>query len=100
MHIFKAATARVALAFGALPSAALAAALKVFSTFVPPMHACNRMLTAWGQILTINLFPVGQLGPPPRCSRLHELFYLVSGAPCQLPRLQPPSRLARSQGQR
>ena len=44
------------------------------STFVPPKHAFNRMLTAWGEELaeksegdlTVEIFPAGQLGPPPR----------------------------------
>jgi len=56
-----------------LPNAGFADTLKV-STFVPPKHAFNRMLTAWGEELaeksggdlTIDLFPAGQLGPPPR----------------------------------
>lgn len=47
--------------------------LKV-STFVPPKHAFNQMLTSWGEelaeksngALTIEIFPSGQLGPPPR----------------------------------
>lgn len=47
--------------------------LKV-STFVPPNHAFNRMLTAWGKELSeksggaldLEIFPSGQLGPPPR----------------------------------
>jgi len=44
------------------------------STFVPPKHAFNRMLGAWGEELaeksdgelTVEIFPAGQLGPPPR----------------------------------
>ncbi|MDT2017446.1 MAG: TRAP transporter substrate-binding protein [Planktomarina sp.] len=44
------------------------------STFVPPKHAFNRMLTAWGEELSsksngelkVEIFPAGQLGPPPR----------------------------------
>lgn len=44
------------------------------STFVPPKHAFNRMLQAWGDELseksggelTVEIFPAGQLGPPPR----------------------------------
>lgn len=54
-------------------TAALAETLKI-STFVPPKHAFNRMLEAWGQELaeksggelTVEIFPAGQLGPPPR----------------------------------
>lgn len=73
MKTFKAAIATAALAMATLPSATLAETLKV-STFVPPKHAFNRMLTAWGEELaeksggelTIDLFPAGQLGPPPR----------------------------------
>jgi TRAP-type C4-dicarboxylate transport system substrate-binding protein len=56
-----------------LTGTASAETLKV-STFVPPNHAFNRMITAWGEELsaktdgelTIDLFPAGQLGPPPR----------------------------------
>ncbi len=56
-----------------VPGTASAETLKV-STFVPPNHAFNRMITAWGEELsektggdlTIDLFPAGQLGPPPR----------------------------------
>ncbi len=52
---------------------ALAETLKI-STFVPPKHAFNRMLAAWGEelseksggTLTVEIFPAGQLGPPPR----------------------------------
>jgi len=44
------------------------------STFLPPMHTFNRALTAWGDELstatngelTVEIFPAGQLGPPPR----------------------------------
>lgn len=69
-------TAAVALAAGmqilGTPSA-LSETLKV-STFVPPNHAFNRMLTAWGEELkeksggelVVEIFPAGQLGPPPR----------------------------------
>lgn len=57
----------------ATPNLSFAETLKV-STFVPPNHAFNRMLTSWGEELsektggelTIDLFPAGQLGPPPR----------------------------------
>jgi TRAP-type C4-dicarboxylate transport system substrate-binding protein len=73
MNLFKMATAIAVLVAGAVPSAAFAETLKV-STFVPPKHAFNRMLTDWGKelseksggTLTIDLFPAGQLGPPPR----------------------------------
>ena len=52
---------------------ALSETLKV-STFVPPKHAFNRMLKAWGEELSeksggelkVEIFPAGQLGPPPR----------------------------------
>ncbi|WP_343504860.1 TRAP transporter substrate-binding protein [Alloyangia pacifica] len=61
-----------ALALGLAP-AAFAETLKV-STFLPPNHAFNRMLTQWGEELaaksngelTVELFPSGQLGPAPR----------------------------------
>ena len=61
------------LVTAAMPTIAFAETLKV-STFVPPNHAFNRMITAWGEELskktngelTIDLFPAGQLGPPPR----------------------------------
>ncbi len=73
MNIFKATAAVAVLVAGTLPGATFAETLKV-STFVPPKHAFNRMLTAWGEELaeksggelTIDLFPAGQLGPPPR----------------------------------
>src|SRR5690606_29885840 len=52
---------------------ALAETLKV-SVFLPPNHTFNRMLTSWGEELkeksggelTVEIFPAGQLGPPPR----------------------------------
>jgi TRAP-type C4-dicarboxylate transport system substrate-binding protein len=61
-----------ALLLGVSP-AAFAQTLKV-STFLPPNHAFNQMLTQWGEELaaksngelTIELFPSGQLGPAPR----------------------------------
>jgi TRAP-type C4-dicarboxylate transport system substrate-binding protein len=73
MKFLKIATAVAVIAAASTPSATLAETLKV-STFVPPKHAFNRMLTAWGKELsektggelTIDLFPAGQLGPPPR----------------------------------
>lgn len=57
----------------AFVESAMAETLKV-STFLPPKHAFNRMLTSWGEELSaktngelkIDLFPAGQLGPPPR----------------------------------
>ena len=44
------------------------------STFVPPKHKFNTMLTQWGETLkeksggelNVEIFPSGQLGPPPR----------------------------------
>jgi len=62
----------VALVLGMAPGA-FAETLKV-STFLPPNHAFNRMLTQWGEelaqksggALTIELFPSGQLGPAAR----------------------------------
>lgn len=73
MKLFKIAAAVAVLVATTIPSATFAETLKV-STFVPPKHAFNRMLTAWGKelsektggALTIDLFPAGQLGPPPR----------------------------------
>lgn len=73
MNLCKAATAISVFVAAAIPGATFAETLKV-STFVPPKHAFNRMLTAWGEELsektngelTIDLFPAGQLGPPPR----------------------------------
>lgn len=73
MNVFKLATAVAVFVAGAMPTATFAETLKV-STFVPPKHAFNRMLTEWGNELsektggelTIDLFPAGQLGPPPR----------------------------------
>lgn len=73
MRILNVATAIFAIALANLPGASVAEALKV-STFVPPKHAFNRMLTQWGEELseksggelTLDIFPAGQLGPPPR----------------------------------
>lgn len=73
MRILKVATAIAALALVSQPCASLAETLKV-STFVPPKHAFNLMLTQWGEELaektggelTLDIFPAGQLGPPPR----------------------------------
>ena len=65
-------TAVAALAIGfAVP--ALAETLRV-SSYLPPNHAWNHAITAWGEELSartngelrIELFPAGQLGPPPR----------------------------------
>lgn len=59
----------------AVASAGMAAAetLKV-STFLPPKHTWNKAITAWGEELKeksggkldVEIFPAGQLGPPPR----------------------------------
>lgn len=58
-----------------LASAGMAAAetLKV-STFLPPKHTWNKAIAAWGEELKeksggkleVEIFPAGQLGPPPR----------------------------------
>ena len=68
-------TAITALTLGTLGfgAGAMAETLRV-STFVPPNHAFNRALAAWGEELsaatdgelTVEIFPAGQLGPPPR----------------------------------
>lgn len=63
--------ALLAAAFGAAP--AFAEALKV-TTFLLPKHTFVRALEAWGEELkeksggdlTLEIFPAGQLGPPPR----------------------------------
>ena len=73
MRLFKVATAVAAITLGTVPAATFAETLKV-STFVPPKHAFNVMLTQWGEELaeksggelTLDIFPAGQLGPPPR----------------------------------
>lgn len=65
-------TAVAALGIG-MGTVAMAETLRI-STFVPPNHAFNHELTAWGNelaertggALQIELFPAGQLGPPPR----------------------------------
>ena len=52
---------------------ALAETLKV-TTFLPPMHTFVRAITAWGEEISeksggelqLEIFPAGQLGPPPR----------------------------------
>ncbi|WP_323037255.1 TRAP transporter substrate-binding protein [Pararhodobacter sp.] len=56
-----------------MSAGAMAETLRI-STFVPPNHAFNRALAAWGEELseatdgelTVEIFPAGQLGPPPR----------------------------------
>ena len=73
MKSLNAVAAMAALMVGTLSVNASAETLKV-STFVPPNHAFNKMLTQWGEELaeksggelTVDLFPAGQLGPPPR----------------------------------
>jgi TRAP-type C4-dicarboxylate transport system substrate-binding protein len=72
MHLAAVSAIAVAVQVGAVQTA-LAETLKI-STFVPPKHAFNRMLEAWGNELaeksggelTVEIFPAGQLGPPPR----------------------------------
>lgn len=62
-----------AVSIAAGPTLSHAETLKV-STFVPPNHAFNQMLTSWGEELsqrtdgelTLEIFPSGQLGPAPR----------------------------------
>ena len=68
---------RLALTMVALASFGAATAeaetLKV-STFLPPNHVWNRAIEAWGTEiadlsggeLDLEIFPAGQLGPPPR----------------------------------
>lgn len=54
-------------------SAASAETLRV-SSFLPPNHTFNRAIAAWGEELSaatngelqVEIFPAGQLGPPPR----------------------------------
>lgn len=73
MNAIAAATALAMAAQLGATTTVRAETLKV-STFVPPKHAFNRMLEAWGQELeeksggelTVEIFPAGQLGPPPR----------------------------------
>lgn len=65
-------TAVAALAIG-MGTAAMAETLRV-SSYLPPNHAFNHAITEWGAELSertngalqIELFPAGQLGPPPR----------------------------------
>ena len=73
MKLLKLLTATAFVVTASAQTAVYAETLKI-STFVPPKHAFNRMLTSWGEELsektdgglTIELFPAGQLGPPPR----------------------------------
>jgi len=66
-------TAVAALAIGACAGGAMAETLRV-SSFLPPMHTFNRAIAAWGEELSaatngglqLEIFPAGQLGPPPR----------------------------------
>lgn len=56
-----------------LGTSAMAETLRI-STFLPPNHAFNVALAAWGEELAaatngeldVEIFPAGQLGPPPR----------------------------------
>ena len=72
IHLAAATAIAFTSCFGGVQTA-LAETLKV-STFVPPKHAFNRMLKAWGEELSeksggelkVEIFPAGQLGPPPR----------------------------------
>ena len=67
-------TSALALSASLMTAGSIAAETLKISTFVPPKHAFNRMLTAWGEELaeksggdlTVEIFPAGQLGPPPR----------------------------------
>jgi len=64
----------IALSVSLVTAGSLTAETLKISTFVPPKHAFNRVLTAWGEELaeksggnlTVEIFPAGQLGPPPR----------------------------------
>ncbi len=64
----------IALAVSVASIASASAETLKISTFLPPKHAFNRMMTQWGEELkeksggelTIELFPAGQLGPAPR----------------------------------
>lgn len=66
-------TALAALTTTVMCGAALAETLKV-SSFLPPKHTWNRAIAAWGEelsaktggTLNVEIFPAGQLGPPPR----------------------------------
>lgn len=71
-----------ALLVGAITLPAVAETIKV-SSYVPPNHAFNKAIEAWGEELeeksggelTVEIFPSGQLGPPPR-----QYDLVVSGA--------------------
>jgi len=62
-----------ALVASGLGAPAMAETLKV-SSFLPPMHTFNKAIQAWGEELSektggelkVEIFPAGQLGPPPR----------------------------------
>jgi len=62
-----------AMAVGLWGGQAAAETLKV-TTFLPPMHTFVKAVKAWGEELsqksggklTLEIFPAGQLGPPPR----------------------------------
>lgn len=67
-------TAAAALALGlSTGTGAWAETLRV-SSYLPPMHTFNRAIAAWGEELSaatngalqLEIFPAGQLGPPPR----------------------------------
>lgn len=66
-------TTVAALAIGTVAGGAMAETLRV-SSFLPPMHTFNRAIAAWGEELStatngalqVEIFPAGQLGPPPR----------------------------------
>ena len=61
------------LVLSGLATPSMAETLKV-SSFLPPMHTFNKAIEAWGQELSektggelqVEIFPAGQLGPPPR----------------------------------
>lgn len=67
------AAAAAALCAGLLATPATAETLKV-TTFLPPMHTFVKAVQEWGQelneksggTLELEVFPAGQLGPPPR----------------------------------
>lgn len=66
-------TTAAALAFGLMAAPALAETLKV-TTFLPPVHTFVKAINEWGAEikektggeLELEVFPAGQLGPPPR----------------------------------
>lgn len=67
-------TAAAALALGLSTGAGAWAETLRVSTYLPPMHTFNRAIAAWGEELSaatngelqLEIFPAGQLGPPPR----------------------------------